>query len=196
MDSYLLTQEVRVTANRPKTPGHEPTLSVALSPVDPGERPCVRIVLATVLERLERVLLVVREELHEEREERQSSEDLVRRGERGVWLRSGDGSRDAEKEEDDVLDDGCDTLRRMNNTYSRAHTDEGKVHNLEEPRRDTLAEHSPAVIFVTEREQASAVGVVGQARHPDELDHSSMMANIPGRIRRTCTASIMSARGL
>jgi hypothetical protein len=49
-------------------------------------------------------------------------------------------------------------------------TNEREVDDLEEPRRDALTQDSPAIIFVTEREEAATVSIVGQTNRPNELN--------------------------
>jgi hypothetical protein len=57
-----------MTAHRPESSSDEAALSVPLSPVYPGEWPRVGVVFAAVFERLKGVLLVIRDELNDERQ--------------------------------------------------------------------------------------------------------------------------------
>lgn len=65
----LLAKEVRVTAPCPQASRHESTLGIDLGPVQPRARPLIFVELhTTVLERLERILLVIRRELDQKRD--------------------------------------------------------------------------------------------------------------------------------
>ena len=97
-----------MAAPSPQATRYESTLGVYLGPTDAGAGPVILIKLhPTMLERLERVLLVVGGELSQERDHREDTESDVRRSQRRMRLQGRGMSRDSKQQKDNILDDGC-----------------------------------------------------------------------------------------
>ena len=139
-----------MAAPSPEAPRYESTLGVHLRPTDPGAGPVILIELhPTVLESLERVLLVVGGELGQECDHCEDTESDVRRSQRRMWLQGRGMSRYSKQKKDNILDDGCVIWSVFAfHEVKDSRTNEGEVGHLEEPGGHLLAEHSPAIVLV------------------------------------------------
>jgi len=154
-----------MTRPRPKAARDETAFTIFFGPTESRTGPLNVLLfvflvcngILGVFEGLVRILLVVGGEFEGEGDEESGGEEIVRGAESAVGQRlvQDRGGREAEKEEENILND----------------SNKSKVEYFEGPNGDVAADDSPAVILIGQAEQATAPRIVGQSAHPTNLEN-------------------------
>ena len=99
----LLAQKIGVPRPRPQSACHKSSLGIPLRPGNTCSKPFIRVQFTRMLERLIRVLLIIRDELGQNGKEAKCAKNIIRDTQTRVWLTDCDLRGNTKKKEDDIL---------------------------------------------------------------------------------------------